>query len=59
MKGISSLLHDYQLGFKTRETPNSDLSVCLAMVGIRAFNIFCNALILSLQDSCWVDMRSF
>jgi hypothetical protein len=49
MRGISGLFYDYQMGFKTCETSNSDLNACLAMVGIHAFNIPCNALILSLQ----------
>jgi hypothetical protein len=32
-----------------RETPNSYLSACLVMVGIRALTVPCNAPILSLQ----------
>jgi hypothetical protein len=41
--------YNYQLGFKTREITNSDLSACLTMVGIHVLIIPYNILILSLR----------
>jgi hypothetical protein len=42
-----------------REKPNSYLSACLVMVGMRTLTISCNAPTLLYEERHWADMRLF